>query len=148
MWDTIEHVPEPDRFAARALEILRPGGHLFLTTGDIDSLVARLQGPRWRQIHPPTHLSYFSRKTLTRLLERVGYEVIAVETAPYYHTLYNILATLRLRGGITGRLAAWSLERLPRALGQLGGWIDLRDIMFVAARRPGPFGGAPAAGPA
>jgi SAM-dependent methyltransferase len=137
IWDTIEHVPEPERFAGKALEILRPGGQLFLTTGDIDSLVARLQGPRWRQIHPPTHLNYFSRKTLTRMLERVGFEVTALETAPYYHTLYNILATLRVRGGVTGRLAARSLEHLPKRLRDLGGWIDLRDIMFVVASRPG-----------
>ena len=136
MWDTIEHVPAPDRFVAKAFEVLRPGGHLFITTGDIDSVVAKLQGPRWRQIHPPTHLSYFSRRTLTRMLEEGGFEVTAVETAPYYHTLQNILATLRLRGGAAGRVAGVVLDRAPTRLRQLGGWIDLRDIIFVAASRP------------
>jgi 2-polyprenyl-3-methyl-5-hydroxy-6-metoxy-1,4-benzoquinol methylase len=136
MWDTIEHVPSPDRFVAKAFDILRPGGHLFMTTGDIDSKVAKLQGAHWRQIHPPTHLSYFSRRTLTRLIERGGFEVTAVETAPYYHTLQNILATLRLRGGAAGRLAGVMLERVPAGFRRLGGWIDLRDIMFVAAGRP------------
>lgn len=136
MWDTIEHVPSPDRFVAKAFEVLRPGGHLFMTTGDIDSVVARLQGPRWRQIHPPTHLSYFSRRTLTRMLGEAGFEVAAVETAPYYHTLQNILATFRLRGGGVGRIAGEVLDRAPTRLRQLGGWIDLHDIMFVAASRP------------
>jgi hypothetical protein len=136
MWDTIEHVPSPDRFVAKAFELLRPGGYLFMTTGDIDSVVARLQGPRWRQIHPPTHLSYFSRRTLTRMLERAGFEVTTLETAPYYHTFQNILATLRLRGGAVGRVAGGLLDRVPTRIRQLGGWIDLRDIIFVAARRP------------
>jgi SAM-dependent methyltransferase len=136
MWDTIEHLPSPDRFVARAAELLRSGGHLYLTTGDIGSLNARLRGSRWRQIHPPTHLNYFSRATITRLLERLGFEVLGIETASYYHTLYNVLAALRLRGGSGGRAAAIGLSVLgERVTRRTGLWINLGDTMFVAARR-------------
>ena len=60
MWDTIEHLKRPDLFVQKAAADLRPGGLIALTTGDIGSLNARLRGARWRMIHPPTHLHYFS----------------------------------------------------------------------------------------
>ena len=138
-WDTIEHVARPDRFVAKAYDVLRDAGHLFLTTGDIGSRVARWQGKSWRQIHPPTHLSYFSRRTISMLLARSGYEVVGIETAPYFHTLFNVLATVRLRGGTPGQIAERLLHVLPTPVVQrLGGWVDLRDIMFVAARKRAP----------
>jgi SAM-dependent methyltransferase len=138
MWDTIEHLAAPDEVLSRGAELLRPGAMLFLTTGDIGSWNARLRGAHWRQIHPPSHVNYFSRQTITTLLDRTGYDVVSIERARYYHTLYNILASIRLRGG---RMAGVLL----RAVGEerarrLGLWIDLGDIMFVAARRR-PNGG-------
>jgi len=136
MWDTIEHVPSPELFIAKAFEVLKPGGHVFLTTGDLGSWLSRFQGAGWRQIHPPTHLSYFTRPSLERMLTTRGFVIRGVETAPYYHTLYNILATLQMRDGTTGRLAGVLLRTLPRRLIDLGLWVDLRDILFVAAQKP------------
>jgi SAM-dependent methyltransferase len=136
MWDTIEHVPEPDRFVAKAHELLVPGGHLFITTGDIDSLNARLRGAKWRQIHPPTHLNYFSRRTLELMLARLGFTVAGTETASYYHTLFDVCAILEIRGGFIGRTAGIARRIAgPRLGNRLGIWVDLRDILFVAAAR-------------
>jgi hypothetical protein len=76
MWDTIEHLEDPGAYLAEIARVLPDAGLLALTTGDIGSLLARFQGPRWRQIHPPTHLWYFSRETLGRALERFKLDVI------------------------------------------------------------------------
>ena len=136
LWDTIEHVPGPDRFVGKAHEALSPGGWLFLTTGDLGSLNARVRGSRWRQIHPPSHVNYFSRQTIRRLLVRLGFRVAGIETAAYYHTLYDVLATVELRGGPAGRAAHAILRVVPRGLAdRLGFWINLGDTMFVAAQR-------------
>jgi SAM-dependent methyltransferase len=138
MWDTLEHLPTPDRFIRRAAWMLRPGGFLFLTTGDIGSLNARLRGRNWRQIHPPTHLNYFSRETLNRLLTRIGFEVAGIETASYYHSLFNVLSALRLRGGASGRTARLALRLLGESRSRrIGFWLNLGDTMFVAARWKG-----------
>lgn len=139
MWDTVEHLPSPEEYLEKAAGLLGEGGMVFLTTGDIGSLNARWKGEGWRQIHPPSHLHYFSRRTITLLLERLGFEVAGIESTPYYHTVYNILASIRLRGGLKGRVASAALsavgERLARRLGL---WINLGDIMFVAARLKSP----------
>lgn len=135
-WDTVEHLSEPDAYLEKAAGLLGEGGALFLTTGDIGSFNARLRGRGWRQIHPPSHLHYFSRDTITRLLDRLGLEVVGIETASYYHTVYNVLASIRMRGGAGGRAAAAALRLLgERAARGAGLWINLGDIMFVAARR-------------
>jgi SAM-dependent methyltransferase len=136
LWDTIEHVPGPDHFVGKAHELLSGGGWLFLTTGDLSSLNARVRGSRWRQIHPPSHVNYFSRATIRRLLTRLGFRVAGIETAAYYHTLYDVLATIELRGGLAGRVARGILRVVPRRLtDRLGFWINLGDTMFVAAER-------------
>ena len=75
LWDTIEHLRDPHLYIEKAAAYLRRGGALAVTTGDIGSLMARWRGERWRQIHPPTHLHYFSKLTLAQLLERYGFTI-------------------------------------------------------------------------
>jgi 2-polyprenyl-3-methyl-5-hydroxy-6-metoxy-1,4-benzoquinol methylase len=75
LWDTIEHLQRPDLYVEKVARHLRPGGIVAITTGDIGSPVARWRGARWRQIHPPTHLHYFSKSTLTRLLQNHGFRI-------------------------------------------------------------------------
>ena len=76
MWDTVEHLQRPDLFIEKVKDDLQPGGILALTTGDIGSVNARLRGQKWRMIHPPTHLHYFSAGTMKALLGRHGFDVV------------------------------------------------------------------------
>ncbi len=136
MWDTVEHLATPGDFIIKAGQDVRPGGLIALTTGDIDSLNARMRGKRWRMIHPPTHLHYFSRRTMTLLLDRAGFDVVHHETAGNARTLRGIAyAVLVLRArkqrlfDVVTRVPglSWVLDRSVT--------LDLRDIMFVVARR-------------
>lgn len=141
LWDTVEHLSAPEAYLEKAARLLNPGGMIFLTTGDISSFNARLRGANWRQIHPPSHLHYFSRHTITRLLDRLGLNVVRIETASYYHTAYNVFASIRLRGGAPGRVASLALNMLgEKTMRRFGVWINLGDIMFVAARLKAPDG--------
>ena len=95
MWDTIEHLKEPQMYIDKLSKITPTGGLLAITTGDIGSLMARIRRKNWRMIHPPTHLHYFTKKTLKQLFEKYGYEIIHMEYCGFYRsfdfTLYNIL---------------------------------------------------------
>jgi SAM-dependent methyltransferase len=132
MWDTIEHLKRPDLFIGRIAEDLKPGGLLALTTGDIDSLNARWRGPKWRLIHPPTHLHYFSVKTITTLLDRHGFDVVHVSHPGNARTLrwiFYAVTVLRMKKPkLYELLPAWRLF-------DLGVVVNLFDIMFVVARR-------------
>jgi len=75
MWDVIEHLPDPRRTLECAHHGLRPGGVLALSTGDVESLSARLHGRDWSLLTPPWHQFYFSRRTMKRLLCDIGFNV-------------------------------------------------------------------------
>ena len=133
-WDVIEHLDSPDRTIDWSAQVLRPGGYLFLTTGDIDSWVARRQGQRWRLIHPPTHLQYFSSKTITHLLARKGFEVVRVSYPGYWRSIQQILHGMFVLGNNHKSPIAYRVLRslLPK---KVGVYINTFDIMYVVARR-------------
>jgi SAM-dependent methyltransferase len=134
LWDTIEHLRRPVAVLEKAARSLRPGGVLALTTGDVESRLARWRGERWRLIHPPTHLFYFSRRTIAAALRRCGLEVVDISYVGYYRSLGAILHGLfvvrRNPGSILRRLAASKLaQRVPI-------YLNTFDIMQVIARKP------------
>ena len=79
LWDVVEHLPDPRRTLERAFQVLRPGGILALSTGDVDSLSSRLHGVDWSLMTPPWHQFYFSRRTMRRLLEDIGFRIEQLE---------------------------------------------------------------------
>jgi 2-polyprenyl-3-methyl-5-hydroxy-6-metoxy-1,4-benzoquinol methylase len=136
LWDTIEHLAFPGRYLERAAAMMPPGGTIAISTGDIDSVVARLRGAKWRQIHPPTHLHYFSRRTLTRLLNAHGFDVAHVEHEGVYRsvdTMAFITLTIKHR---QERLYRWlkSTRLLNWTL-----YLNLYDtVLIIATKRAGP----------
>jgi hypothetical protein len=72
MLDVIEHIDDVVGTMEMATRYLKPGGVIVLTTGDWNSLAAKLTGPRWRLLTPPLHLWYFTEKSLEALFQRFG----------------------------------------------------------------------------
>ena len=134
MWDTIEHLTDPSGYLAETRRILKPGGMLFLTTGDLGSIVARVRGRRWRQIHPNTHYFYFSRDTISRLLDRLGFDSLEFRTSANIHRLDSVFYNLKIRQNPLGRLG--DIPLLKGVFSRVELSINLGDIMFVAARIP------------
>jgi 2-polyprenyl-3-methyl-5-hydroxy-6-metoxy-1,4-benzoquinol methylase len=132
MWDTVEHLQRPDLFIEKINSDLEPGGVLALTTGDIASINARWRGAKWRMIHPPTHLHYFSASTMRRLLTRHGFDVVHLSHPGVARNLRSILYYIMVwRTGKTGlyeRLSRWRVFDLRVS-------VNMFDIMFVIARR-------------
>jgi len=128
MWDTIEHLADPRGALERVAADIAPGGLVAISTGDIGAWLPRLQRARWRQIHPPTHLWYFSAATLIRLLQDVGFRVLLVTHPPFYRSLR--LYVPRLASG------------LPTWAGDLPVPLQTWDLVEVYAKRerPGPAG--------
>ena len=132
MWDVIEHLERPDLFLQKIADVSAPGAVLLLTTGDIGSFLARRRGRKWRMIHPPTHLHYFDRQTITRSLNRCGFDVLDIHgigvARSIRQVLYSILA-LRLRAkGLYNTIS----KLVPRSAGFT---LNTYDIMQVIARK-------------
>ncbi|MBI5625301.1 MAG: class I SAM-dependent methyltransferase [Elusimicrobia bacterium] len=73
MVDVIEHLADPGALLDQCRGVLKPGGFLYLVTPDIGSLSARILRGSWWGLRP-AHLHYFTKATLTSLLEKKGFE--------------------------------------------------------------------------
>ncbi len=80
LWDVIEHVSDPVPLLTEAARVLRPGGHIVLTTGDWGSAYAQRKSADWHLMTPPWHLSLFSRATLALAAQRAGLRVLAIHS--------------------------------------------------------------------
>lgn len=96
MWDVIEHLPRSDLFIEKISEEIVKGGELHITTGDIEAMLPKFQKQNWRMIHPPSHLQYFSKKTLNSLLTKNGFEIRNVGYHPVYRSAKQIFYSLFL----------------------------------------------------
>jgi 2-polyprenyl-3-methyl-5-hydroxy-6-metoxy-1,4-benzoquinol methylase len=113
MIDVIEHTPRPAEALRRAFEILAPGGLLCVVTPDLGSAAAAFMGRKWWHFRPG-HLSYFTKRSLTRLLEGTGFAIIRRRRYAWTfsaHYLVSRIERLRLLAG-EGRLASF-LRRIP-----------------------------------
>jgi SAM-dependent methyltransferase len=132
MWDTIEHLRAPHEYVEKIARHTKPGALLAVTTADADSVNARIRGRHWRMIHPPTHLHYFSAKTLEKMLDRYGFEVIYNRYCGFYRSFgnvaYNVLVLRQQKPAL--------FRAFEKSGGShLGFYLNLYDIMFVIARR-------------
>ncbi|MHC4577582.1 MAG: methyltransferase domain-containing protein [Planctomycetota bacterium] len=82
MWHVLEHLHDPRAMLTRILRILQPDGLLALQVPDISHPRARYYGRRWKHFEPPVHLWYFSKTTLRRLLEDLGFTVVYARRKP------------------------------------------------------------------
>jgi SAM-dependent methyltransferase len=131
MGDVIEHLVDPGEALRRVRAALSGGGVLALALPDAGSLLARAMGRRWWSVLP-THVQYFTRASLTRLLESCGFDVLEVRTAPKAFSVRYYLGRIEGYSPRIGRGLVRAAER-ARVADRL--WApDFRDRMLVLAR--------------
>lgn len=129
--DVIEHLPRPLEALDRIEQLIAPGGALAMALPDAGSRIARLLGPRWWSVIP-THVQYFTRASMRRLLERAGYEPLYIGTQPKAFTVRYYLGRASgysqpLGDALVGAAEAVGIAERPWAP-------DFRDRMLVVAR--------------
>lgn len=132
MWDTIEHLRNPDLYIEKLSRHMEKGAILAITTGDIRSLNARIKKDKWRLVHPPTHVHYFSKTTLTKLLNNYEFDVIYNRYCGFYRSIdamaYNILVNRHKK--------VWLYKTLKQLrLTGFSVYLNLYDIIYVIARK-------------
>lgn len=132
MWDVIEHLTHPADFINHAYVHQKKGGIICITTGDVGSINAKLRGAKWRQVHPPTHLHYFDKRTITMLLQKIGYKVENISYPSNIISLKTVLYTVFCLKHNWKKLY-FVLEKI--GLTKINISFNLHDYMFVIARK-------------
>jgi 2-polyprenyl-3-methyl-5-hydroxy-6-metoxy-1,4-benzoquinol methylase len=129
LFDVVEHLADPVATFRLIDRCLNQDGVVVLTTGDIESLYARVSGRSWRLMTPPQHTFFFSPRTLTGIFEKMNYKVELVKRpwklVPLSLAFYQLGSRLGLRFK--------PLEQLNLVVP-----VNLGDAVMVVARKQGP----------
>lgn len=137
MWDVMEHFGEPQKHVEKAAQLLKKGGALSFTTGDIGAFAARKRGEDWRMIHPPTHVYYFTTKSAKLLLEKYGLRVVSIRHKPTYRNAGSVFQQLIINRKVKNRSSfvlekGYAVAKLTK-LDRVNFPLNLFDVMEVTA---------------
>ena len=76
MWHFLEHDYDPVRTLAAARKAVKPDGRLIIEVPRLDSLTFWLYHERWPGLQAPQHTVLYEKKTLLRVLQQSGFEVV------------------------------------------------------------------------
>lgn len=129
-----EHVPDQRSLLRRAKELLKRGGVLAISTPNVDSVAALALRTAWVWSEPDRHTVLPSRLTLSRMLEREGFQILEARTLAPGRVIGNLWTSRLLRVLPVGirRLFEQREPQLNEYLAELG----MGEELLVVARRP------------
>ncbi len=122
--EVVEHVEFPDPVFALVARLLKPGGLLLVTTGNIASAVARREGLGYGFILPEVHVGYFTPTALERIYSRHGLSPVLLR----YDGAIRFKVIKTLRDPMRQKLASLVL-RIPLA-------VRLVDLLYGTSAMP------------
>lgn len=90
-WMVLEHLHEPLEALKKIRPWVRPGGWLVAAVPDAGAMERRWFGEFWYGLHLPAHLYHYTPRTLGKLLDSAGWELVAVRWQPNAMNLLNSL---------------------------------------------------------
>jgi len=73
--EVIEHVPDVRSFVSMLAKLCNKGGYIYLTTPEARWRKSARRFIEWREVRPPEHIQWFTRKSISILLESAGFKV-------------------------------------------------------------------------
>jgi len=122
--EVVEHIEFPDPVFSLAAGLLKPGGLLLLTTGNIASPVAKAKGLAYAYMLPEIHVGYFTPRALGILYARHG--LLPVHFRYDGTVRFKVIKTLRTPGR----------QRLARLMLRVPFAVRLVDLLFGTSGMP------------
>jgi 2-polyprenyl-3-methyl-5-hydroxy-6-metoxy-1,4-benzoquinol methylase len=113
MWDVLEHIDECKKIVVKCCSMLKKGGYIVIQVPQIDSFIAKNQKANWKMMGLD-HVNYFSKKTMTKILEENGFKVRRIKSSIELKLLlmYTILPWVKkMKGGKDKTAKISSAER-------------------------------------
>jgi 2-polyprenyl-3-methyl-5-hydroxy-6-metoxy-1,4-benzoquinol methylase len=128
----IEHVPDPGAFVRKASELLKTGGNLILETPAYDSLTFKLLKHRERSVRCDGHIYFFTKKSLSSLVEKNGFKVVKHEKVGRTLTLDRLFYNF---GIMTGKKVFFSNMSTKLGLDKFVIRLNMRDMQRIYCQK-------------
>jgi 2-polyprenyl-3-methyl-5-hydroxy-6-metoxy-1,4-benzoquinol methylase len=140
----VEHLRDPAAVFASWRRALRPGGLAYVMTPNARSAGLSVFRDHWWNLEDPTHVRFFSPRSIALMLAGAGLEVRSIRAPAWDGLTQEVSSLLRASGrgggehGVMGRRLTFPLyaAATPLALAARAVWPALRPSMEVVARRP------------
>ncbi|UCG56127.1 MAG: class I SAM-dependent methyltransferase [Phycisphaerales bacterium] len=142
MWHVFEHLAEPKRTLHIIESILKPGGYLFISLPNINSLQSRLFRGNWLHLDPPRHLFFLGAADLIAELRQLGLELTEQSQLSIEQNVFgiqqSILNSLLSRRDILFEVLKGNLEYISdcpkwRVLAQKLFWVSTFPLFAMLA---------------
>ncbi len=144
----VEHLLDPMAYLEKVVEVLKPGGILFISVPDIDSRQSRLLSDKWKLINDPAqkigHLRWFNRRSIDFLAARLGLRIerCVNRGEMLYHLPVPLQRALQTALGTdheSGRFIKYYTPRIINATffdGVLAQTLSYGDGLYAFMRKP------------
>jgi len=116
--EVLEHLPEPRPVLQLLSRLLKPGGLLILTTGNMQSPIAKFRGLSFGYRVPEIHVSFFNPALLESLYREVGLSPLHVK----------FRGTVQFR--IAKKLRLHPVTRIFAPVAQLSPFVSIADFLY------------------
>jgi 2-polyprenyl-3-methyl-5-hydroxy-6-metoxy-1,4-benzoquinol methylase len=89
--EAIEHLPRPDILFKQIADLVKPGGRILITTPAVDNLLGRFFPSFCPHFTAPSHISMFTKKSISLFLLRFGMTIERLEIDKSNFQLFQTL---------------------------------------------------------
>ncbi len=133
--DVFDHIRDPLPMLEKCRRLLRPGGLIAIKVHNISCLFAKLTGPGFYAVIPPSHLFYYDKQTLRRTLEKSGFTVVDSRFIGHLFKVKTVFLRLS-RGNVKSVFHRIYGSLNGSTLGELKFKKNLHDIVTMIAVKP------------
>lgn len=106
LWHVLEHLPKLENHIAVFESLLKPNGRLVIAVPNYKSFDANYYKENWAAFDVPRHLWHFSRKSISKLVQKKGMELI--KTRPMIFDAYYVsLLSEKYKNGFMNPIKAF-----------------------------------------
>ena len=135
--NVIEHIGNPNQLLCDTAEMLKHHGKLIIFTPNADSASLKILRGKSVSAWPSEHIVLFSKKVLTDLLEKSGFEINRIRgNTPAWWLAYNFLMIIGVGKKVTADsvlLRLFSLFFLP--VTYILNFLNLEEEIIIVARK-------------
>ncbi len=132
MWHSLEHFPDTKQAASLAKDLLKPGGVLWISVPNIESLQFQVSGSRWTYLDVDHHYTHFSIRGLKKFLGRYSFEIVRGYVFSAEYEIFGWVQTLlNLATGSTNYLyEKYKYGKHRQEQGLRKAWIQIVSLLW------------------